>query len=130
MDKEGLRQRLMGIFLNELDGHVQALTTDLNGVTPGSPLGVEQLERLRRAAHTLKGAARSAGVPLIEAAARHMEVCFVAVRDGRQALDAALVKLLLEATHAVGDAGARLRAGQDLSAAPIAALASRLPGTG
>ena len=93
------------------------------------PLGEERAERVRtlfRTAHSLKGAARSVSVGLIESACHRLEEILAAVRDGRQSLDAELFVVLFAAADAIEEAGMRLREQQDLSGTPLAALLPRL----
>jgi two-component system chemotaxis sensor kinase CheA len=120
MDKEALRQRLMVTFLGELEEHVQSLNRDLLALEKEP--GAELLTSLFRTAHSLKGAARSVNVQLIETACHRLESLLGGARDGRRSLDADTIQLLFTTADALKDAGSRLRARQDLSDAPLHAL--------
>ena len=84
------------------------------------------MRTLFRTAHSLKGAARSVSVGLIESACHRLEEILAAVRDGKKALDAELFVVLFAAADAIEEAGMRLREQRDLSDTPLAALLPRL----
>ena len=75
MDKrqEEFLARLRGMFRSESAEHLASMTQALAGMQrePGSPGAA--LERLFREAHTLKGAARSASLPEVEALCQALE---------------------------------------------------------
>lgn len=128
MDRGKLIERLMVTFLGELGDHVRAINEDLLALEK-IPEGLGRGERYKtlfRAAHSLKGAARSVGVGLIEEACHHLESVLTATRDGAGTLGPDLFALLFEAADAIADAGVRLRDKQDLSASPLSALLPRL----
>jgi two-component system chemotaxis sensor kinase CheA len=128
MDKEKLARRLMATFLGELEEHVRALNRDLLALEkdPGASERAECFKTLFRTAHSLKGAARSVNVGLIESTCHQLEDILGAARDGRAALDPDLFALLFAAADAIEEAGMRLREQQDLAGAPLAALLARL----
>jgi HPt (histidine-containing phosphotransfer) domain-containing protein len=68
VDKSKLMQRLMGTFVEELDEHVRTLNQDLMALEKGvpAPEQAQRLQSLFRTAHSLKGAARSVGLALID----------------------------------------------------------------
>ncbi len=115
MDKLRLRERLVGIFVEELEDHVRALNRDLLALEqqPEQEHG-ELIKRLFRTAHSIKGAARSAGVEPVESACHRLEATLGALRDGMRPLTPELLELLLSAADALQDAAGRLRAQQDL----------------
>jgi two-component system chemotaxis sensor kinase CheA len=128
MSDDSLIQRLMVTFLGELEDHVRALERDLlaleKDLTPA--VRSELFKTLFRTAHSLKGAARSVRVSLVETAGHRLEEIFAAARDGRLAVDAGFFGLLLPAVDAIGEAARRLRAGKDLSGAPLEVIVRRL----
>jgi CheY-like chemotaxis protein/HPt (histidine-containing phosphotransfer) domain-containing protein len=128
MDRAKLIERLMGIFLDELDQHVATLRDDLRALKsdPKRPDRTARIQTSHRAAHSLKGAARSAGVNLLEAAGREMEHLLADVRDDRLALENEIVELVEKVIDAVADVGARLRAKQDLSVTPLDTLLPKI----
>jgi two-component system chemotaxis sensor kinase CheA len=128
MDKEKLRERLLGIFVSEVEGHVTALREGLAALETGAaiPGGEDPVVALRRAAHTVKGAARSAGVPVLQNAGWAMERIFRAAEEGRCRLDGDLVHLLLQATDAIDEARQRLCEKRDLTGAPLESLLGTL----
>jgi len=127
MDREKLAQRLMATFLGELDEHVRALNRDLLALEkdPGAA-GPEILKTLFRTAHSLKGAAHSVNVSIVEAACHRMESLLGAARDGLLPLEASLIQLLFSAADALEDAGRRLREKRDLAGSPLESLIPRL----
>ena len=128
MDKDQLIKRLMKTFLEELEEHVGALNRDLLALEK-DPSGQERAERLKtlfRTAHSLKGAARSVNVTLIESACHRLEEILAAARDGKARLGPDLFAVLFAAADALEEAGMRLREQQDLTGAPLAALLPRL----
>jgi two-component system chemotaxis sensor kinase CheA len=128
MDKGKLIQRLMATFLEELQEHVRALNQELLALEKDPP-AEEQARRLKglfRAAHSLKGAARSVNVPLVEGACHRLEEILAAARDGALALTPEHFALLFATADGIEEAGMRLREQQDLSGSPLADLLPRL----
>jgi two-component system chemotaxis sensor kinase CheA len=128
MDKEKLRQRLMGIFLGEFDLYLETLNSDLDGLRadPNGPDRAERVERLHRDSHGLKGAARSAGVPALQRAFLGLERLMAGVRDGQRPLDAEVLDLLASAAAALTDARQRLGTTKDASGPYLDGLLPRL----
>jgi two-component system chemotaxis sensor kinase CheA len=125
MNRDQLAARLLATFLGELEDQVRAMNADLLALE-SRPRDPEGLKSLFRAAHTLKGAARAAGVQLIEQACHSLETLLAEARDGKRALGPKEFALLFAATDALGDAGTRLKAGRDLTGSPLASLRARL----
>src|SRR5260370_26608444 len=107
MDRDQLIKRLMATFLEELEEHVAALNRDLLALEkePGGAQRTERLKTLFRTVHSLKGAARSVSVPLIEGVCHRLEEILAAARDGRRALSADVFPLLFETADAIEEAG-------------------------
>jgi two-component system chemotaxis sensor kinase CheA len=128
MDKTKLIQRLMATFLDELQEHVRALNQDLLALEK-DPSGEERAQRFKalfRTVHSLKGAARSVNVTLIESACHRLEELLTAARDGRAAFTPDLFALLFTTADGFEEAAMRLREQHDLSGGPLAALLPRL----
>ena len=128
MDKEKLRQRLLGIFLGEFDQYLETLHADLSGLRtdPNGPDQHERIERLHRDSHGLKGAARSAGVAPLQRTFLGLERLMAGVRDGQRPLDAQVLELLASAAEALTDARQRMRTSNDPSGPPLDGLLPRL----
>ncbi|HYT95404.1 MAG TPA: Hpt domain-containing protein, partial [Gemmataceae bacterium] len=128
MDKNTLIQRLMATFLEELNEHVRTLNQDLLALekTPTSEERAQRLKSLFRTTHSLKGAARSVSVGLIETTCHCLEGFLARVRDGVLTLTPERFALLFAAADAIEEAGQRLREEQDLTASPLAELLPRL----
>jgi two-component system chemotaxis sensor kinase CheA len=120
--------RLLPIFLEEMGEHVRTLNQGVLALEKGAggEARAQHFRELFRAAHSLKGAARSANVILIEGACHRLEGVLTAARDGRIPLDAGLFALLFAATDALEEAGQRLREQSDLGDSPLSALLPRL----
>src|SRR6185436_18716191 len=75
MDKNVLIRRLMATFVEELAEHVGALNRDLLGLEKATAREerAEWLKSLFRTAHSLKGAARSVNLNVIETACHYLE---------------------------------------------------------
>jgi two-component system chemotaxis sensor kinase CheA len=128
MDQDRLQQRLTAAFVAELEEHVGALNRDALALE--QPLAAaerdEALRRLFRTAHTVKSAARAAGVPTIEAAAHQLEDLLAAARDEACPVDEALLGVIFEAADALEAVRAPLAEGRPLDGAPLSGLLSRL----
>jgi two-component system chemotaxis sensor kinase CheA len=127
MNKDQLAARLLATFVAELEEQIRAMNADLLALE-GNPTDAERLRSVFRVAHTLKGAARAAGVPPVEQACHALETLLAEARDGRLPLGPEEFALLFSAADALGDAGKRLQDGRALGDAPIAALRDRLQG--
>jgi two-component system chemotaxis sensor kinase CheA len=120
MDRSELKERLMATFLGELEEHARTLEANALALEKDSGAGrVEILKTLFRTAHSLKGASRSAGVSLIEATCHRLEELLAGADEGSVPVSAELVQMLLSTADALGDAGRRLRAKEDLADGPL-----------
>ena len=128
MNKEALAARLLAAFLQDLDEQLRTFNTELLALenTPGD---TERLNRIFRAAHTLKGAARATGVPYVEPACHALEDLLADARDGHRTLDTDAFTTLFFAADALADAGSRLKRGQSLDDALITQLEARVRAT-
>jgi two-component system chemotaxis sensor kinase CheA len=128
MDKNSLIKRLMATFLGELDEHVRSLNRDLLALEkdPSGPIRAEAFATMLRAAHSLKGAARSVNVVAIESASHLLEELFISGRDGPSGFDRELFSLLFASVDAIEEAGIRLREQADLADSPLVALIPHL----
>jgi two-component system chemotaxis sensor kinase CheA len=125
MNKDQLAARLHATFIAELGEQVQAMNADLLALET-APGDGERLRSLFRVAHTLKGAARAAGIQAVEQACHALETMLAEARDGRLALGPEDFALLFSAADALADAGKRLLAGDELAGSPLATLHDRL----
>jgi two-component system chemotaxis sensor kinase CheA len=133
MSRAPLAARLLKAFLGELEEHLRAWNGEVLALE-SAPADAERLRAVFRIAHTLKGAARAAGVPLIEQSCHALESLLAQARDQQLALTPTHIQLLFRAADAWSDAAARLRAGSALEGSPVAQLAAHLaagsPGAG
>jgi chemotaxis protein histidine kinase CheA len=87
-------EMMMQIFRSEVESHTEALTSCLLALEQ-DPTATATLDRLMRAAHSIKGAARIVRVNGAGDVAHAMEDCFVAAQKGRLRLKPDDVDILL-----------------------------------
>src|SRR6266849_4062797 len=128
MDNDKLAKRLLATFQQELPEHVGALNENLLALEkdPGGAGSVERVKSLFRAAHSLKGAARSVALKPIEEMCHHLEEVLRAVQNGVLPLGEETFAILFAAADALENARKRLAAGEGLSQGPLDELAPRL----
>lgn len=130
MTREAPVQRLLATFLKELDDHLRGMSRGLVTLQQSSSqiVQAELTSSLLRSMHSLKGAARSVRVELLELVCHLLEDLLLRLKplDPRDELRADLVGLLLSATDAIDDAGKRLENGVALDESPLAKLLPRL----
>ena len=127
MPRDALAARLLQTFLTELDDQLGVLEADLLAMErQGSTGDAERLNRVFRVAHTLKGAARVANVPQVEAVCHAIESRLADARSGGRALSEQEIALLLATVDALAGAGTRLRAGEPVDQQTLGALERRL----
>jgi two-component system, chemotaxis family, sensor kinase CheA len=126
MNTEALTARLRVLFADELDEHARAMSTALLALEANAH-DADSLQSLFRAVHTIKGAARAAGVAPVEQACHALETVLADVRSGKAALGSAIGGLapLFGVVDAFTDAAALLKARRDV---PDAALALAIEG--
>jgi two-component system chemotaxis sensor kinase CheA len=114
--------------VGDLADQVRALEEGLVALEGAEPGAVrdETLRAVFRAAHGLKGSARAAGFPRIEATCHAMESLLGAARDGGRVLSADDASALLAAVDALRAAQRRLDGGEEPDAAPFDAATARL----
>jgi two-component system chemotaxis sensor kinase CheA len=120
VDRTELAARLLATFLDELDEQLRTLDEDLLALER-DPGDTEHLRSVFRVAHTLKGAARAAGVRPIEEVCHALEAMCAEARDASTPLVGSQVALLFAGSDALADAGRRLRAGSDAGSSPVVA---------
>lgn len=130
MNRQALADRLLAAFLDELEEQVRTWNAELlaleaegdDAQAGASP----HLRALFRVAHTMKGAARAANVPLVEAVCHALEALLAAARDGTIRLGAGEFALFYRAGDAFADALRLLRTRARLDGSSIALLAEEL----
>jgi two-component system chemotaxis sensor kinase CheA len=133
MKDDDLNDRLRATFVQELEEQVRELNSGLLALEQ-RPSDQDRVRALFRSAHTIKGAARVAGVPVVERVCHAMESVFANLRDGTQSLTGADFSLLFATCDGLQDAAARLRAAEPLEGSvadallpQVEALADRAP---
>src|SRR5690242_20658253 len=111
MDKRQLLARLMATFLAELDENLRSLNSELLLLEkmPSGPEREESLAKLFRAAHSLKGAARSVSQSEIEFLCHQLEEQLAALRDGRTELNPEIVSGLFAGLDKIDEAAQCLK---------------------
>jgi len=130
MDRDELSRRLHQTFAVELDEQVREMGGDLlvlerSPGAAGDPAALEVANRLFRAAHSLKGAARAVSIAPVEQACHHLEEFLAQVRDGARVLDRDAFAVLFAAVDALGAFRADLEEGRADDAA-LGAVIARL----
>lgn len=128
MERDKLIQRLMATFLGELEEHVRSLNQDLLALERESApdARAQRLKTLFRTAHSLKGAARSVSVSLIEEACHHLEDILSRLQEGQLEVTPDLVQLFFATADGIAESGKRLREKQELKGAKLEGLTVRL----
>jgi two-component system, chemotaxis family, sensor kinase CheA len=111
MDKRELLARLMGTFLAELEENLRLLNSELLLLEkiPAAAERAESLARLFRAAHSLKGAARSVNQTEIESLCHQLEDQLATLRDGRSELSPENISALFAGLDSIDEAAKRLK---------------------
>src|SRR6185437_9195025 len=114
MDRAVLIEWLMATFLDELQDHLRTLDGGLLALErdPGHPDRAERIKTLFRAAHSLKGAARSVDATAIERACHRMEEVLGGIQDGAVPLSQGVLQELFAVADGIKKAGAALRVRQ------------------
>ncbi len=112
--RDPLGRRLLATFLAELQEQLRVMNADLLALE-AAPDDAERLKSLFRVAHTLKGAARAAQVPLVSEVCHALETLLARARDGRAPLAGPEVNLLFSAADALARAGERLAGGSEVN---------------
>ena len=121
MKRDDLAARLLETFVGEVEEQVRAMNAELLALE-ASPGDRERIHALFRVAHTLKGAAGAAEVPVVEQTCHALESLLGQARSGERVLGPADFQLLFSAADALSDAASRLQARQTLVGSPIAVL--------
>ena len=121
-------KELMATFQIELQEHLGMLTKDLLSLerNPTSDERTNLLTNVFRAAHSIKGAARTVNLKDIETISHRIEDVLVRIREGHLSLTPHLFDVLLTAADAIGNAMAGHLRGEQMSSEVIAAILARL----
>jgi len=90
-----------------------------------APGDAEQLRTLFRIMHTLKGAARSAGVAAVEEHCHRLEALLASARDAGRALTTDEIEMLFGGVDALSSAGAALRRGESVGRIAVHGFSGR-----
>jgi two-component system chemotaxis sensor kinase CheA len=124
--KEEFLKHLLATFKVEADDHLKIMAEGLRELEiPGAAQHSIIIERIFREVHSLKGAARSVNLPVIESICQALESIFALLKAGQLAVDPELLGLMRDSFDELG-----VRLGVDEAAAmankPSVALLGRL----
>jgi len=124
-------KELMATFQTELQEHLSMLTKDLLSLerNPTSDERTNLLTNVFRAAHSIKGAARTVNLKDIETISHRIEDVLVKIREGHLSLTPHLFDVLLTAVDAIGNAMAAHLRGEQMPNEVMAAILARLDET-
>ena len=125
MSHDRLAARLKATFAAELSDQVRLMNRDILALE-ANPTEGASLKSLFRVAHTLKGAARTADVPLVEELCHGLETLLAEARDGARRLGPEDFQLFYAAADALAEAGGQLEARQPVESPTLVWLAQRL----
>ena len=125
--REPLAARLLAAFIDEIGEHQRALVAEALALER-EPGNADRQAAVFRIMHTIKGAARAASVPSIEALCHAVEGELAVARKTGAALTPAQISLLLATADAFADAASELRAGRAAPEGSVAALLHRMSG--
>lgn len=110
MDKEAFRQELLAVFAGELETHIETLHGNLRALQGASHISLddERVQKLHRAAHTLKGAAQAVGLREVQRMGQSMERLLSSVMTGRRVMEQELQEILSTATARLDGVQAQL----------------------
>jgi two-component system chemotaxis sensor kinase CheA len=107
-----LAPKILAAFQVEHAEHLEEIRKILAGVAVGSMWSVDQIDEVFRRAHSLKGAARVAGLRAVESLAHELENLFASARDGKTPLDERGTKAIAAMLDAIEDAAAAFMVGR------------------
>lgn len=121
VDREALQARLRALFIDEIADNVVVLNRGLVALEQqGAALDTDTVvNEMFRAAHSLKGAAHSAGVAELVVLCHQMEDALSRLRDGTLPFSTQVVGPLLEAVDALAAAGRRMSDGDEAGGADV-----------
>ena len=127
--RDSLADRLTMTFATELEGSHRTLVSDTLALERDSG-DAERQRSVFRIMHTLKGAARAAGVPAIETLCHSMESELARAKAAGTPLTPLQLSLLLAVADAFADASQQLKRGEPVLEESVAALLRRMSGRG
>jgi two-component system chemotaxis sensor kinase CheA len=124
-------KELMATFQAELQEHLGMLTKDLLSLekNPNSDERTNLLTNVFRAAHSIKGAARSVNLKDIETISHRIEDVLVRIREGHLSFTPHLFDVLLAAVDTIGNAMTAHLRGEQIPGEVMAAILDRLDET-
>jgi len=103
MDESEIQKQLLAAFQDEAQERIEALFAGLSSLetADADDLPEDAVESVFREAHSLKGAARSVNLPVIESLCQKMESIFAGIKDHSLPLSATLFDTLYAATRLI-----------------------------
>lgn len=127
-DRELLEARLRELFLDELADNVIVLNRGLVALEQhDEELDTDTaVQEMFRAAHSLKGAAHSAGINALVRLCHQLEDALSRLRDGSLPPSTRVIEPILEAVDALSAAGRRMRGGGEAAGADVVQAGLRI----
>ena len=91
---ENIDETMLGLFLTELETNIDILSDCLLDIE-NTPQDAQLLEKLMRASHSIKGAARLVGIDTVVKLAHAMEDCFVAAQQQKIIINTPIINHFL-----------------------------------
>ena len=103
MDEQEIQKQLIMAFQDEAQERIEALFSGLSSLEAGEEEDLPEavIDSVFREAHSLKGAARSVNLPLIESLCQEMESVFAAIKNNSLTFSAELFDTLYAATQLI-----------------------------
>lgn len=104
LSDDDIQAQVLAVFRAEQAEHRQTIIDILLDLerTPDHPRRRDLVDHLFRAAHSLKGGARAAGVKSVEQIAHHIEHIFAALRQNQLTLTADICDVIYQALDVIG----------------------------
>lgn len=118
-------QEIFEVFFEESLEGIDAMESGLLGMQDGAA-DVETINRIFRAAHSIKGGGATFGFMEVSEFTHGVEAVLDEMRDGRRAVEAHTVDVLLQAVDCLRDMIAALRRGQQVDHGPVEAVRGRI----
>ncbi len=105
LDREKIRQRVFAVFQQEYPSHLERIRRSLHALDESGASGPSPapLEEAFREAHSLKGAARAADVPAVQAIAHRLESMFSRIKNKKLPYGPEVKRLINRLLDAVED---------------------------
>ncbi|WP_298816222.1 hybrid sensor histidine kinase/response regulator [Chloroflexus sp.] len=128
LSPDDIQSQVLAVFRAEQAEHRQAIADILLDLErqPDHPQRREMIDRLFRAAHSLKGGARAAGVATVEQLAHQVENIFAALRQNQLTLSPDICDVIYQSLDLIGELMNQAVPGNIADEAAFAAMLAQL----